>query len=147
MHILDNMKRTHVIKPGRPEVHPASVIGSGDLKSAQATGQQFFPTPASEKPYDWANEEDWSEGKPEVRNKIVINSTPPPLGEGHYSPITKSQRCINALSYTGALIGTFVEVLREAYLPEDQLAEIRRLSEEEGISTVIHMEWPPRLRS
>jgi len=117
------------------------------LDSNLDLGCKFFPTLPSEKPYNWEDEVDWSEGKPAVRNKIVINSTPPPLGEGYYPSKTKSQRCVDALSYTGALIGTFVEVLREAYLPEDQLAEIRRLSEEEGISTVIHMEWPPRLRS
>ncbi len=128
--------RTKGLEFGSLPLHNTTAIDStSDL------GRKFFPTSASEKPYDWANEEDWSEGKPEDRNRIVINSTPPPLGEGCYSPQTKSQRCINALSYTGALIGTFVEVLKEAYVPEDQLAEIRRLSEEQGISTVIHIKW------
>lgn len=105
-------------------------------------GQTFLPSSAEDRPYDWSSEEDWSDGKPEARTTIVINSTPQPLEREDHLPIsTVAQRCIKALAFSGALARTFVLDMKEMLIPEDQLAEIRRLSEEEGVSTIVHIKW------
>ncbi len=105
-------------------------------------GQKFLPSRAEDRPYDWSGEEDWSDGKPEARATVVIDSTPLPLTTEERSQGTVNvQRCLKALRYSRALASTFVEVIKEAYMPTDQLAEIRRLSEEEGVSTVVHIKW------